>query len=228
MTLLLEGLLFSFLALILMLIFEFGISKRDVQRFRKRDGGKKLHAAGMRATIINHIILGPIAYDLTLRHCCTRRGLTLSQQARCVVLFLLIENALFYVAHYMMHTRQLYWMHRFHHKFNSIVLPSSASAVSTAEFAIAYMFPFYVGAWGASCDKASALTAASIVTAFNLIIHTPALDEKLAGSYPWMLVSPGDHLAHHRLLSCNYSAPIFHLERIISSVKKSVVGNEQG
>jgi sterol desaturase/sphingolipid hydroxylase (fatty acid hydroxylase superfamily) len=224
MMLLLEGLLFSSLALILMLIFEFGISHRDVQRFRKRDGGKELHAAGMRATIINHMVLGPVAYDLTLRHCCTRRGLTIMQQARCVVVFLLIENSLYYVAHYMMHTRKLYWMHRFHHKFNSIVLPSSASAVSTAEFAIAYMLPFYIGAWGASCDKASALMAASLVTVFNLIIHTPVLDENFTGSYPWIFVSPGDHLAHHRQLSGNYSAPIFHFERIISTFRNSVVG----
>ena len=228
MTLLLEGLLFSFFGVMLMLVFEFGISHRDVRRFRKRDGGKELHAAGMRATIINHMVLGPIAYDLTVRHCCTRRGLTFSQQARCVVLFLLIESALFYVVHYLMHTRRLYWMHRFHHKFNSIVLPSSASAVSTAEFAIAYMAPFYVGAWGASCDKTSALVAASLVAAFNLIIHTPALDEKLTSSYPRMFVSPGDHLAHHRQLSCNYSAPIFHFDRIITSLKKAAFGTEQG
>ncbi|KAL3791842.1 hypothetical protein ACHAW5_002893 [Stephanodiscus triporus] len=226
MTLLLEGLLFSISAIILMLFFEFGISYDDVRRLRERNGGKELHAAGIRSTIVNKMVIGPIAYDLTLRHCCTRRGLTLSQQARCVIAFLLIENALFYVFHYLMHTRRLYWMHRFHHKFNTIVLPSSASAVSTAEFTIAYMFPFYIGAWGANCDKASAVAAASLVTAFNLIIHTPVLDEKLTGSYPWILVSPGDHLAHHRQLNGNYSAPIFHFDRIISSLKKAAFGNE--
>lgn len=221
-TLLLEGILFASMWVIIMLVFEFGIALPDVRRFREREGGKELHNAGICATIINKMLLGSVVYDLTIRHCCNRHGLTLWQQTRSVIVFLLIENAMYYVIHYLMHTRGLYWMHRFHHKFNTIVLPSSASAVSTAEFAIAYMFPFYIGAWSASCDKTSALVASSLVALFNLVIHTPALDEKLTAVYPWMFVSPGDHLAHHRQLNCNYSAPIFHFDRILSAIKKAL------
>lgn len=207
---------------LIMLVFEFGLSFRDVKRFREREGGKDLHAAGIRATIINKILIGSVVYDLTIRHCCKRHDLTLVQQSRAVLVFLLVENGMYYATHYLMHTRWFYWMHRFHHKFNTIVLPSSASAVSTAEFSIAYMLPFYVAAWVGSCDKSSALVASSLVALFNLIIHTPALDEKLTSIYPWMFVSPGDHLAHHRQLNCNYSAPIFHFDRILLSVKKSL------
>mmetsp|Transcript_22867 Transcript_22867/g.49469 ORF Transcript_22867/g.49469 Transcript_22867/m.49469 type:complete len:231 (+) Transcript_22867:27-719(+) len=223
MTLLIEGFLFSSIGVFLMLIFEFGISSSDVQRFRKRNGGKELHAAGIRATTINHLLLGPITYDLTIRYCCTKQNLNLWQQACSVMIFLLVENFLYYCAHYLMHTRHLYFMHRFHHKFNAIVLPSSASAVSTLEFIIAYMSPFLVAAWGASCDKHSAMAAVIIVMIFNLIIHTPVLEESFA-RYPWLFVSPGDHLAHHRQLTCHYSAPIFHFDRIISSLKEAVYG----
>jgi sterol desaturase/sphingolipid hydroxylase (fatty acid hydroxylase superfamily) len=213
----------SVLGLLLVLAFEFGLSSSDVQRLRKKEGGKELHAAGIRATILNHLILGPITYDLTVRYCCVTDSLSLWQQAIAAVKFLWIENYLYYCMHYLMHTRQLYWMHRFHHKFNVIVLPSSANAVSAPEFIFAYMAPFLVAAWGAGCDKASALTAVSIVALFNLIIHTPALEEKFA-RYPWPFVSPGDHLAHHRQLTCHYSAPIFHFDRMIASLKEGMSG----
>jgi len=205
---------------ILMLPFEFGLSSSEIKQIRKRDGGKQLHLAGIRSTILNHLILGPLTYDLTVRYCCLQHILpTVWQQAFAVVKFLLIENALYYCAHYLMHTRRLYWMHRFHHKFNVVVLPSSASAVSVPEFAFAYMTPFFAAAKFGSCDKPSAVAAVVLISAFNLIIHTPALEETFA-RYPWLFVSPSDHLTHHRQLTCHYSAPIFHFDRILLSLKE--------
>ena len=44
-----------------------------------------------------------------------------------------------------MHTRAMYWAHRFHHRFNSHVSPTTANAVSIAEYAVAYMLPFIAG-----------------------------------------------------------------------------------
>mmetsp|Transcript_38024 Transcript_38024/g.64992 ORF Transcript_38024/g.64992 Transcript_38024/m.64992 type:complete len:231 (+) Transcript_38024:103-795(+) len=218
MTFLVEGFLFSSLGIALMFLFEFAFSTADVQKIRSRGGGKELHVAGLRATILNHLILGPITYNISLRYCCTEQSLTLWQQALATLKFLLIENGLYYCAHYLMHTRHLYWMHRFHHKYNAIVLPSSASAVSAPEFMFAYMAPFPIAAWGGSCDKSSAVAAALIIIVFNLVIHTPSLEEAFA-RYPWPFVSPGDHLAHHRQLTSHYSAPIFHFDRMISSLK---------
>jgi sterol desaturase/sphingolipid hydroxylase (fatty acid hydroxylase superfamily) len=219
MMLLVEGFLLSSFGVLLMLVFEFGLSSTDIKKIREREGGKELHDAGIRATVINHLIMGPITYVPTVLYCCVNDVLTLSQQAFAVLNFLVIESALYYCAHYLMHTRRLYWMHRFHHKFNVIVLPSSASAVSTPEFMFAYMAPFLVAAWGGSCDKASAVVAVMLVMFFNLVIHTPSLEAHFE-RYPWMLVSPGDHLAHHRQLSCHYSAPIFHFDRMILSLKE--------
>ena len=90
----------------------------------------------------------------------------------------------------------LYPMYRSHYRYNDIVLPSSASAVSASEFIFTYMSPLLVAAWGSGTDKYLLMIATLIVSVFNLIIHTPALEKKFE-SYPWMFVSPGDHLAHH-------------------------------
>ena len=209
-----------------MILFEFGLSSDDVQRVRNCDGGKELHAAGLFATIFNHLVFGPITYYLTVKYgFIQQHDWAFWQQLYSIVMFLLIENGLYWVAHYLMHTRRLYWMHRFHHKFNSnsIVLPSSASAVSAPEFIMAYMTPFVVAAWGASCDKASAVVAVTWVMTANLIIHTPALEERFS-RLPWLFVSPGDHLAHHRQLTSHYSAPIFHFDRIVECLKKVTHG----
>jgi len=124
-------------------------------------------------------------------------------------------------SHWAMH-RQLYPIHRFHHRFNYIVLPSSASAVSIPEFLLAYMTPFIFAAWGSSSDKASSVVAVLMVITANLIIHTPALEEKFHRYMPWLFVSPEDHLAHHRQLTCHYSAPIFHFDRMIESLKSAM------
>jgi len=51
-----------------MILFEFGLSSDDVQRVRNCDGGKELHAAGLFATIFNHLVFGPITYYLTVKY----------------------------------------------------------------------------------------------------------------------------------------------------------------
>ena len=105
--LLVEGFLLASTGVILMFTFEFGLSSSDVQRLRNRDGGKELHNHGLRATILNHLILGPITYYLTIHYCCVKQLLPLWQQACSVVGFLLIESALYHGAHYLLHTRHL-------------------------------------------------------------------------------------------------------------------------
>ena len=47
----------------------------------------------------------------------------------------------YYCGHRWMHTRRMYWAHRFHHRFNVVVVPVTANAVSVAEYALAYMAP---------------------------------------------------------------------------------------
>ena len=96
-----------------MILFEFGLSSDDVQRVRNCDGGKELHAAGLFATIFNHLVFGPITYYLTVKYgFIQQHDRAFWQQLYSIVMFLLIENGLYWVAHYLMHTRRLYWMHR--------------------------------------------------------------------------------------------------------------------
>ena len=217
--LLVEGAAFGALNVLGMFILEFGLSSHDVELLRKREGGKELHLAGLLATTFNSIILGSITYAVIMKYCCVDGPLTLLQQARSIIMFLIIENFWYYLAHMAMHTRQLYWMHRFHHKFNVVVLPSSASAVSIPEFLIAYMAPFVVGSYVAGTDKTSSILAAVIVMTSNFIIHTPALEEVMS-HLPWMFVTPSDHFAHHRQLTLNYGAPLISVDRIVNMMKE--------
>lgn len=218
-----EGIAFGSLNVVGMLFLEFTLSMNDVRQLRKREGGKRLHLTGMAATTFNSIVLGSVTYAIIVEYCCVQgQDLTLIQQIRSILAFLIIENSWYYVAHMAMHTPRLYWMHRFHHKFNVIVLPSSASAVSVPEFLLAYMAPFLIGSYLGGNDKASAIIAAMIVMAANFFIHTPALEEVMS-RLPWMFVTPSDHFAHHRQLTCNYGAPIFSMDRILN-VKKDLLG----
>lgn len=219
-SLFIEAILFSACSLPLIAVFEFLISpKSDIQRLWDRKGGEELHKAALCRTAFNHLVLGPLTYIITIYFFCHSGPLTLFQQMRSIVKFLLIEGILYYAIHRAFHeVSGLYWVHRFHHKFNAVVLPSSASAVSTIEFAIAYMFPLSMGAWFGSCDKFSALSATIIVELSNLCIHTPALEEKLS-FLPWMFVTPADHLRHHRQVQCDYSAPVFHFDRITRAMR---------
>jgi len=87
---LVEGFLLSSTGVILMLLFEFCISMDDVKRFRAREGGKELHAAGIFATIFNHLLFGPCTYYLTIHYGFINKDYdrTLWQQAYSVVMFL--------------------------------------------------------------------------------------------------------------------------------------------
>ena len=221
MSLFVEGLLVGSLNILLMFGLEYVYSSDDVRRLRMRDGGKELHNAGIRASVFNSLVLGAITYYFTIVYCCVAGPLTVLQQITSVFKFLLIENLWYYCAHYLMHQKSFYWMHRFHHKFNAIVLPSSASAVSVPEFLLAYMAPFLLGAWAGSCDKCSAVCSALIVAVSNLTIHTPALEDKMK-CLPWFFVMPSDHVTHHRQLTCNYGAPLIHFDRVLGYINDTV------
>lgn len=106
MSLLVEGFLFSSVLLWLVFVFEW-CSYADILRIQKRDGGSELHMAGIRATVLNHLVYGPITYAIAIRYCCPEyeHVRPLWQQVFAVLKFLLIENALYYCAHYLMHTR---------------------------------------------------------------------------------------------------------------------------
>lgn len=115
-----------------------------------------------------------------------------------------------------MHTRRMYWAHRFHHRFNSVVVPVTANAVSLAEYAIAYMLPFIAGSAILRPDRPSMFVAVGIISLNNLLIHTPGLCDLSAKYVPWLGVSTADHLEHHKRLTSYYAAPTISIDRLLA------------
>jgi len=208
-----NGFLSGLAAVVLTVVLECVLSKEDVKKLRSTPAGKELYRSCLYSNVLNNLILGPITYWLTIDYICRPGPLTLAEQVQCVFGIVLIEGILFYLVHKAFHeVKCLYWMHRYHHRFNTIVLPSSANAVSIAEYVFAYMIPIVLGVLVMGADEASTFLGAAIIAVTNLLIHTPQLEEYV---WFWAFVSTHDHLEHHRKLRGNYGAPVFHVDRIV-------------
>eukprot|EP00545_Synedropsis_sp_CCMP1620_P007889 CAMPEP_0119016510 /NCGR_PEP_ID=MMETSP1176-20130426/13320_1 /TAXON_ID=265551 /ORGANISM="Synedropsis recta cf, Strain CCMP1620" /LENGTH=229 /DNA_ID=CAMNT_0006969957 /DNA_START=57 /DNA_END=746 /DNA_ORIENTATION=+ len=213
-----QGFALSSLCIALTFVLE-AFCQDDVRKLKASKGGEELYRAAIAANLRNVLVFGSLAYYITIVYVCTKNALTFSQQASSVFGIVLVEGFFYYAIHRAFHeVRSLWWMHKFHHQFHAVVLPSSASAVSVGEFVFAYMMPIIVGAMLTQADAVSAVAAATIITISNLWIHTPFLQEiKL----PWMFVSTSDHLNHHRRgVRGDYGAPVFHFDRILRVAQK--------
>jgi len=193
----------------------------EVRKLRSTEAGRSLYASAWRANLFNNIFLGAITYYTTIGFFCDQdTPKTLQEQVVAATGVVVIEAVLFYVVHKAFHeVKGLYWAHRYHHLFNNVVLPSSANAVSIAEYTFAYMLPLVVGVVLTGADEVAAISGAAVVGVTNLMIHTPWLEEK---QYPsWIFVTASDHLSHHRKTRGNYGAPVFHLDRIVERCSTS-------
>jgi len=105
----------------------------------RQKGGQRLYLTAVAMNFFNHLILGPPVYAIATSFFCRRELypplLSAGSCAGCV----LVHALGYYTAHRAMHTREFYWAHRFHHRFNSHVSPVVANAVSFVEYLIAYM-----------------------------------------------------------------------------------------
>merc|ERR1719235_3013580 len=167
--------------------------------------------------VVNNGFIGPMLYEVVSNHFMAE---PLSTWGRVAMIgAVLLGHAIgYYSAHRWMHTRRMYWAHRFHHRFNCIVVPVTANAVSLAEYALAYMLPFVVGAQLLRPDRMSMFLAVGVVSLNNLLIHTPKLADASARLVPWLFVSTADHLEHHRRLTKHYAAPTVSVDRLLASV----------
>ncbi|GMH52268.1 hypothetical protein TL16_g01195 [Triparma laevis f. inornata] len=191
------------------------VSMGEVTKVCRRTGGRKLYALGVLYNFINNAVLGPPLYTLVSNKWMSQ---PLPTQSRVVMVFAIIvgHSIGYYCVHRWMHTKAMYWAHRFHHRFNSIVCPVTANAVSLAEYALAYMLPFIVGAWLLRPDRMSMFIAVGVVSLNNLLIHTPILADASANLVPWLFVSTADHLEHHRRLTSHYAAPTISIDRLLA------------
>mmetsp|Transcript_22492 Transcript_22492/g.48989 ORF Transcript_22492/g.48989 Transcript_22492/m.48989 type:complete len:332 (+) Transcript_22492:199-1194(+) len=238
-----EALFWPGLGFWLMAVMELSLCRPQLQRLWHTKGPAfhSLYRQAWWANAINHFVLGPITYHVTVQYICHKPPHQQQQQqdemidtsaipyvsfaihamqhiVQCLGM-LLVEGILYYVVHRAFHEIPgCYWMHKFHHQFRGRegVLPSTASAVSLAEFTLAYMLPFPIGAWIAGCTKWSALSAATLVAISNLYIHTPPLQEFVSKLLPWWMVSTADHLQHHTTVKTAYGAPLVSCDRILA------------
>jgi sterol desaturase/sphingolipid hydroxylase (fatty acid hydroxylase superfamily) len=185
----------------------------DVRKFRESERGQALYRSAILTNVRNNALLGPITYYAAVRFFCAPAMRTLRERIQCIAGIVLIEALLYYVIHKAFHEiKGLHWMHSYHHLFNKYVLPSSANAVSVAEYVFAYMVPLVLGVVVTRADEPSAFLGSAIVAITNLMIHTPWLEDQ---KYHWMFVTAGDHMSHHRKTKGNYGAPVFHIDRIL-------------
>lgn len=156
-----------------------------------------LYAQAWAATLRNNFLLGPAVYYVAQEFFCWP-ALPPASSAVAAVALVLVHAAGYYTAHRLMHTKALYWAHSFHHQFSTHVVPSASNAVSLTEYAIAYMLPFVVGCVVCRPDALALYAAVSLISANNLLIHTPRLEALAAALLPSVFVSTGGRLAQRR------------------------------
>ena len=186
-----------------------------VKNICRTSSGKQLYIQGVIMNVVNNCILGPIAYQFVNKRFMSDPFSDVGHQLLMVGAILLGHAIGYYCSHRLMHTRHLYWAHKFHHRFNVFVVPVTANAVSLAEYAIAYMAPFVAGSALLRPDRCSMFVAVGIISFNNLLIHTPALCDLSAKWVPWLGVSTADHLEHHKRLTSFYAAPTISIDRLL-------------
>lgn len=186
----------------------------EVRRLRATGAGRALYASAWVKNAVNDLVLESFTYYGTIRFLCHPEAASFQDQLLAAAGIVAIEAVLYFLIHKAYHeAKGLYWIHSYHHKFNAIILPSTAMAVSVAEYVTAYLFPVVVGIWIMRADETAAFLCGLTIGFSNLLIHTPWMERH---HHPWMFVSTSDHLAHHRRKRGNYGAPILHMDRIIA------------
>jgi len=186
----------------------------EVQKLVQKKGGRELYKKAIVANLVNVGIFGVLTYWISVTFACVPGPLTLSEQIRGVFGILFIEGLGFYLVHKAFHEiKWLYPAHSFHHRFNDVILPSTASAVSATEFLLAYMFPIFLSCAIVPNDRTSAVIASGIIGITNLLIHSPFM---VGTKLHWILVSPDDHFRHHKVLTTDYGAPVVSFDRLLS------------
>jgi len=209
-----DAIIMTNLTLLLTFVLELASASAVRQVCRNKEGAK-LYVQGILYNLVNNCVLGPLAYEWVNSTSMSPPLGSTWDRAWMVGAILLGHAIGYYCAHRWMHTRSMYWAHRFHHRFNAFVVPVTANAVSLAEYTIAYMAPFVLGSAVLRPDRCSLFIAVGIISLNNLLIHTPFLADLSERYVPWLGVSTADHLEHHRRLTTFYAAPTISVDRIL-------------
>lgn len=216
-----EGFELSFWTFVLTLILEVW-SLDTVRKVLNQPGaGISLYKAALLANLVNHFFFGSTIYlGAAAVFCRDTSEMTSSDRIISVMTILFVQSICFYIVHRSFHSNpNWYRHHRFHHRFNTFVVPMSANAVSPVEYIFAYILPFTIAMPFVRPDTLSLRLSVGLVSVTNLMVHTPkfsALSEKFM---PEWLVSTNDHLIHHKLLNCKYAAPTFNIDYLLELIE---------
>lgn len=171
---------------------------------------QKLYFKGLMANYLNLLFLSPIYYIAAYNFLLNYEIETFNFfNYSCLTS---IHGIGYYYIHKLMHVNHHFkWIHNFHHEF-VITVPSSGNAVSLYEFQFAYVLPFLVGALLLHPSPTDFRYSIFTISCFNLFIHTKELETL---KFPFFLVSPNDHITHHKTRSDTYAAPILNIDNII-------------
>jgi sterol desaturase/sphingolipid hydroxylase (fatty acid hydroxylase superfamily) len=192
------------------------ISKTSHEKIIKKD--ENTYIIGQEYIVTNLLVISPIAYtivdQLLLNH----------DNTFSILSFLsitVIENIGYYIIHREMHTNyNIRWIHTFHHKYDSLTIPSIANAVSYYEFLLAYIFPMVVGAVLIKPTESEFSCSIAAISIFNLLIHTYELNH-----VRWCpgFVSPTHHIQHHKERNIHYAAPLLNVDEYLYYVSQNIL-----
>ena len=198
-------------------IFLFGILLDNTISYKSKlyliDKNENLLLQAYAYTSFNLLVLNPIYYDIIEKHLITNtdEGFNFLKYF-CL---LIIQSVGYYLLHYLMHNnRQLRKIHKFHHKFTDVLIPSIGTSVTISEYTFAYSSPFLLGSYLLNPSLITLSFAICTISLLNIIIHC---NELTYLNYPKFIVSPLHHLIHHKNIpnQKTYAAPFLNIDNII-------------
>lgn len=207
------------------LLLDNTISYKSKKLIQNKDSN--LLNRGYHKVSVNLLVLSPFMYYILENYLISKSEITFNLLK--YFLILIIHSFGYYFAHLAMHKINYFkQFHKFHHKFVNILIPSIGNAVSSSEFVIAYASPFIFASFILDANLITLNYSIKTVSIFNLFIHCNELNYL---KYPNILVSPNDHISHHKLLAKKntYSAPFINLDYIVSKfvISSSSEGSDE-
>ena len=209
----------------------------------KTEGGRSLYATAWLYNAINHLCLAPCVYTIGVNLYASAEPCSLQVKLIYATATIGIHSVGYYLTHRAMHTKALWWAHRYHHKFNTFICPIAAAAVTQVlpsvlarpcrlhlltpawllctrarqtEYFFAYMIPFIMAGSILQPVPVETIAIAGLAIGHvNNLIHYAPLERLSVRYVPWLGVSTADHFEHHRKLTSNYAAPTLNVDRLV-------------
>jgi sterol desaturase/sphingolipid hydroxylase (fatty acid hydroxylase superfamily) len=194
------------------------------KKYKENINIRKKYFEAIYVNFSHEFILGPIFYAASLAY--INQGSKPIHYAISTPLVILTQNIGYALAHSWTHKKENYWIHKYHHTFNSktFVRPVVAHTVSTSEFIVSYVSPILLGIYLFKPDTNGIFISVSSISLLNLVIHTPqngfdyvfknkiVLPEFINSS----LITNTKHFYHHEQNpNKHYSAPLLDLDDVL-------------